>query len=148
MNSFIKILLLYSSTLLFSSCSVFWGGLVAIDNASYKGPNEVNLKKLQKIKHGTKVILNLKDSTEITGLYEGFAQNDESESNEEAILIKDERNIQTQIKTSNVIKYTYIDEGGSVWTAAALGGIIDACIIYILIKGPAIGGSSIVLNLH
>ena len=39
-------------------------------------------------------------------------------------------------------KYIYIDEGGNVWTAVAIGGVVDAAIIYGIIKGPKFGGGT------
>ena len=55
------------------------------------------------------------------------------------ITLIDENNELKSINTSAISKYIYVDEGGNVWTAAAIGGVIDAFIIYGILKGPKIG---------
>ena len=128
MRNIFKFIIFIISPFIFTSCSVIWGGIVAIDNSINKGPHEIDLNKLGKLKNGKKVILDLKDSTEISGSFQVIKDNSKNDLGKIIVIANNEG--QKQINTSDVNKYIYIDEGGNVWLAAAIGAIFDAIIIY------------------
>jgi hypothetical protein len=142
-NIFIKILFTVLLSISLTSCSVFLGGLVALDNSANKGNKEIKYDEIIKLDKGKKIILELNDSTNISGIYKGYEEFNESEKEKKTITILNENNEVKSYSTSEVNKYYYIDEGGNIWTAAAIGGVVDAIIIYAILQGPNMTGSPI-----
>ena len=113
-----------------------------MDNSANKGEKEVSYEKVIKLRDGKKIIVELNDSTRIEGTYKGYKEFREGNKQIKQISIVDKNNELKTINTTDIIKYIYIDEGGNVWTAAAIGGAMDAVIIYGIIKGPKFGGGT------
>ncbi len=139
MKILIKSLILILISIMLNSCSLFLGGIVALDNSANKGEKEVQYEKIAKLKEGKKIILELTDSTEVKGTIKDHNEFNEGNKQVKMITLIDENNELKSINTSAISKYIYVDEGGNVWTAAAIGGVIDAFIIYGILKGPKIG---------
>ncbi|MGE5432909.1 MAG: hypothetical protein ACM3QX_17645 [Syntrophomonadaceae bacterium] len=135
MKALTKLLFLILFPITFTSCSLISGGFVALDNDTSTGPKEIGYQDLIKLHEGRKIILELKDSTKISGLYKGYSKST-PEGNKKVITIKvlDETGELKSIEISEVKKYVYIDEGGSVWAAVATGAAIDAVLIYAFIR--------------
>lgn len=111
-----------------NSCSIVLGGFAAIDNAAYKGQNEITQEKVKKLKGGEKMILTLNDSTKITGYYEGYEDGELMKT----IILLDEKNNVRHIERDKVKKYIYFDDGTNIWIAAGVGAVIDASIIVLV----------------
>ncbi|MDP3682293.1 MAG: hypothetical protein Q8S01_00030 [Ignavibacteria bacterium] len=142
MKILIKTLLLIMISLMLNSCSLFLGGIVALDNSANKGEKEISYDKVIKLREGKKIIVELNDSTKIEGTYKDYKEFREGNEQIKQITIVDKKNELETINTSEINKYIYVDEGGHVWTAAAIGGAVDALIIYGIIKGPKFGGGT------
>ena len=140
MTILIKIFIVILLSVTLTSCSLFLGGIVALDNSANKGGKEINIEKIIKLQEGKKIILELNDSTKISGKYKGYREFDR-EKQLNIITILDENNELKSVNSSEVNKYIYIDEGGKVWVAAAIGAVFDAVVIYGIINGPKIGGT-------
>ena len=141
MKMFFKILFTVLLSISLTSCSVFLGGIVALDNSANKGNKEIKYDRIIKLDKGKKVIIELNDSTKISGIYVGYEESNEGEKEKKTITILDENNEVKSYSPSEVNKYYYIDEGGNIWTAAAIGGVVDAIIIYAILQGPHMTGS-------
>ena len=89
--------------------------------------------------------MELNDSTKIEGTYKDYKEFKEGNKQIKQIKIVDKNNELKSINTSEINKYIYIDEGENVWTAVAIGGVVDAVIIYGIIKGPKFGGTGRIL---
>jgi hypothetical protein len=139
-----QIMILALIPIIFNSCSVIWGGIVAIDNSINEGPHEIDLDKMSKLKKGKRIILELNDSTQISGTYYGM-ETEGDKSNQKRINLKLENEDKRQINSSDVNKYTYIDEGGNVWLAAAIGAMFDAIFIYTMLHSHN-SGIGLMLN--
>ena len=139
MKILIKSLILILISIMLNSCSLFLGGIVALDNSANKGEKEVQYEKIIKLKEGKKIILELTDSTEVKGTIKDHNEFKEGNKQVKMITVMDENDELKSINTSVISKYIYVDEGGNVWTAAAIGGVIDAFIIYGILKDPKIG---------
>ena len=135
MKALAKLLFLILFSLTFTSCSLVAVGFVALDNATSTGPKVIGYENLIKLHEGSKIILELNDSTKVSGFYKGYSES-RTVGNKKVITIKvlDETGGLKLVNTSEVNKYIYIDEGGSVWTAVATGAAIDAVIIFSFIK--------------
>ena len=145
MKILIKTVILILLSLMLNSCSLFLGGIVALDNSAYKGEKEISYEKVIKLREGKKIIVELSDSTKIEGTYKGCKELSEGNRQIKRISILDKNNELKTINTSEVNKYIYIDEGGNVWTAVAIGAAVDALIIYGIIKSPKFGGTGRIL---
>ena len=145
MKILIRTLILISISLILNSCSLFLGGIVALDNSANKGEKEVGYEEVIKLREGKKIILELNDSTKIEGAYNGYKEFKEGNKNIKQITIVEKNNELKTYNTSEINKYIYIDEGGNVWTAVAIGGVVDAAIIYGIIKGPKFGPTGRIL---
>ncbi|NOX65140.1 MAG: hypothetical protein GXO85_04900 [Chlorobi bacterium] len=99
---------------------MFLGGVVYLDNSVNKGEKEIKLEQLAEINEGEKIVLELNDSTKITGLNKGIHEFDEVHKQDTKVSILDKNNIIKTINTSDVNKYYYVDEGGNVWLAFAI----------------------------
>ena len=145
-NNYMKVLIRFLSLILisitFTSCSLLLGGMVALDNHVSKGEKEIKYEEIIKLNRGKRIILELTDSTIVSGIYKGFKEIDEGNKHVTIITILDKNNVVEFINNSKVNKYIYVDEGGSVWTAIAIGVVVDALLIYAFIKGPSIGGTA------
>ncbi len=134
MKILMKYIITIISSLFLVSCSLSLGGLVALDNSLAAGPNELDLTKLSELKKGTKVIIELPDSTIISGILKTYEEIITTKSKEVKIIVEIGDKETEIIVSDQVAKCTFIDEGGSVWTAMAIGAAIDAIIIYISSK--------------
>jgi hypothetical protein len=130
MNTLLKIIVALLLPFIFISCSVIFGGLTYLDNSLYKGEKEIEFDKIIQLHKGHKLIVELTDSTEIRGVYNGYENKNEKSKIIINIFIIDENKELHVINTSEVRKYIYVDEGGNVWTAIAIGAAIDSLIIY------------------
>ncbi len=101
------------------------------------GEKEITLEQLVKMLDGKKLILALNDSTRITCIYNGFKEIENENKIDTLINIEINSNSKT-IKTSEINKYIYVNEGGSVITAFTIGAVIDI-IIYIVIENSSLG---------
>lgn len=110
-----------------------------MDNSANKGEKEVSYEKVITLREGKKIIVELNDSTKIEGEYKGYKEFDEGNRKIKQITIADKNNELKTVTTSEINKYIYLDEGGNVWTAVTIGGVVDAAIIYGIIKGPKFG---------
>lgn len=144
MKKIIKIIYLISISAVLNSCSLFLGGIVALDNSAYEGEREINYESIIKLEKDKKIILELTDSTKISGLYQGFQKLNEKGKEIKSILVLNENDELKFVNTFEISKYIYKDEGGNVWTAIAIGGVVDALIIYSALtsRGSWLGGSS------
>jgi len=118
------------------------GGIVALDNSANKGKKEVKYEKVIKLREGSKIFLELNDSTKVKCTYKDYKEFKKGKEEIKLIIIADENGELKSINTSEIRKYLYFDEGGNVWTAAAIGGVLDALIIYGILTGPKMGGGS------
>ncbi|VAX28705.1 hypothetical protein MNBD_IGNAVI01-588 [hydrothermal vent metagenome] len=134
----IKIFVLLILILNFTSCSLFLGGVVYLDNSVNKGEREIKLEQLSKIKEGGKIVLELNDSTKITGFYKSIKNFDEGHKQDTMIYVIDKDKIIKTVNISDINKYYYVDEGGNVWFAVAMGAAIDL-LIYGIISTNGIG---------
>ena len=125
MITLIKILILIVTTLLFSSCSLFLGGVVYVDNSINKGENDITLDELNEIDEGKKIAFELTDSTKIIGYYKSISKFDQGEKLDTTITILSMNNTVQSINTSDINKYYYVDEGGNVWLAFSIGAVFD-----------------------
>lgn len=144
MKKILKITFLLFVSAVLNSCSLFLGGIVALDNSAYEGEREIEYESIIKLEKDKKIILELTDSTKISGLYQGFQKLNKKGKEINRILILNENDELKFVNTSEISKYIYRDEGGNVWTAIAIGGVVDALIIYgaLTSHGPGLGGSS------
>jgi len=140
MKIIIKILVLLLLILTLNSCSLFLGGVVYLDNSVNKGEKEIKLEQLTEINEDKKIVLVLNDSTKIIGFYKGINEFDKGYKRDTMVSILDKNDIIKTINTSDVNKYYYVDEGGNVWLAFAMGAVIDV-LIYGIIKTNGIGGA-------
>lgn len=115
-----------------------------MDNATSTGPKVIGYEDLIKLHDGRKVILELNDSTKVSGVYKGYNES-RTEENKKVISIKvlNEIGGLRLVNASEINKYIYVDEGGSFWTAVAIGAAIDAVIIFSIIKSQSsfLGGT-------
>jgi hypothetical protein len=137
----LSLLLIVLSSLTFTSCSLFLGGIVALDNNANKGEREIKYEEAAQLRNGSKIILVLNDSTKVCGVYKGHREYKEAGNTIQTITLLDKNDVLKFINTSDVSKIIYIDEGGNVWKAVSIGAIFDAVIIYSILKNPGIGMS-------
>lgn len=140
MKILLKLLILSLLPLMLNSCSAFLGGIVALDNSVNSGEKEIKYEKVIELRKGSKIIMQLNDSTIVKGTYRDYKELEERNEVIKSIVIRDENDELISINTSDVCKYVYIDEGGDVWAAAAIGGVWDVIIIYGILKSPKLGG--------
>ena len=130
MKTIIKYTLIAACSILLTSCSLTFSGLVALDNSINSGSKKIEFKKLTKLKEGTKVAVELTDSTVISGTLISFEENKSYNGKEFQIGVLDSNKQLKLVSPGEVNNCTYIEEGGSIWTALIIGAVIDAVIIY------------------
>lgn len=140
----IKYLSLIFSPVVFVSCSLSLGGMVALDNSLSADSKEINLNKLSELKADSEIILELTDSAIVQGEFEGIEYTTIDNTQKTVIkLSNNDSNIQ-YIDIKEINRCTKINEDGSIWTAVAIGATIDAIIIYLAsTSNGGFGGSPI-----
>lgn len=147
MVSYIKFVVLLLIVMSFTSCSAFLGGLVALDNAANKGPKIIKPEQIKDIHEGNKVIIELKDSTKVSGTFQKYENINKKNGSIKRVTIFDTDNKNISVNTSDINKFTFIDEGGNVWVAVAIGAAIDSFLIYMGIRHQKDGSGGIpILN--
>jgi hypothetical protein len=123
-----------------ASCSLSFAGLVALDNSLNAGPKKVGAKEISTVKNGTKVTVNKIDSTSISGTLSSTPEDKKSER----ITIENDSHKLENIKFDEINNITYVDKGGNVFTAIAIGAAMDAIIIYVMSssKHTGFGGAT------
>jgi hypothetical protein len=121
------ILIIFGSFSL-SSCSLSFGGLVALDNSINKGTKKISSEKISTVKMGSRVTINMVDSTSISGTLNSYSEDKKSKS----LTIEDDNNKLHNIRFNDISNITYIYKSGNVWTAIAIGAVIDAIMFYVI----------------
>jgi len=131
MKSIIKYLSLIFIPVVLVSCSLSFGGMVALDNSFSEDSKEIDLNELSELKQGNKIIFELMDSSMIQGVFEGYKETTVNNQNEIMIKVLNNEDELKFIDAKEVSRCIFIKEDGNVWVAVAIGATIDAIIIYL-----------------
>jgi len=124
---------MFSFILLFS-CSVGFGGLVAIDESYSSNSKEMAKNDFTNLKSGDEIILELSDSTQVCGIYQNSESNNLSNDNSFFISLLEENGQLRTINTNEIKVCKLVEKGTKIWEAISIGAIIDFIVIYTIVR--------------
>ncbi len=134
MKFFVKYFIITFSSILLFSCSVGFGGLVALDESYNSNSKEIAKNDFTNLKSGDEIILELSDSSEVCGIYQDSKGNNFNNDNSFFISLLEENGQLRTIDTNEIKVCKLVEKWTKIWEAISIGAIIDFIVIYTIAR--------------